>query len=104
MCGCACAGRLGALIGALRARAGERGFKAVSASQTQNLFLVVRREWRLHAAPPRVYQITDPILAVLQRARAIDRKFGELGCRQPLYVRTYLSVEHGVDALTGSEA
>src|SRR5258705_5195851 len=103
MCGCACAGRLIALIEPLRACAGERGFKAVRAGQTQNLFLVVRREWRLNAVPFRVYQITDPIFAVLQGARAIDRKFGEPGCRRPFYVRTYLCVEHGFDTLEGSE-
>jgi hypothetical protein len=95
MCGRAYARRLGALIGALRARAGERGFKAVRAGQTQNLFLIVRRERRLNAAFLRVHQITNPIFAILPGARTIDCKLGELGCRQTIDVR---AKEDGFDA------
>ena len=86
------------------ARAGERGLKAVRASQTQNLVLVVQRERRLNAAFLRIHQITDPIFAILPGARAIDRKFGELGCRQTIDVCANLCVEDGFDALKRLQA
>ena len=60
----------------------ERSFQAARASQAQDLFLVVRRERRLDALrPPCVYQITDPILAVLQRRPCSTLLFWE-ECRK----------------------